>query len=83
MERRQKLSDAKSIKVTGRRFKTRSVGLVEAETFFPLVAFNLAGHKNRLQIFPVPGEINHHERTSVVERAIQDAHRQSKKAFKE
>ena len=23
----------------------------------PLVAFSLAGHKNRLQIFPVPGEI--------------------------
>ena len=35
-ERRQNVSDAKSKKVSGRRFKTRSVGLVEAETFFCL-----------------------------------------------
>ena len=35
-ERRQKVSDATSKKVSGRRFKTRSVGLVEAETFFCL-----------------------------------------------
>ena len=35
-ELRQKVLDAKSKKVSGRRFKTRSVGLVEAETFFCL-----------------------------------------------
>ena len=35
-ERRQKVSDAKSKKSSGWRFKTQSVGLVEAETFFCL-----------------------------------------------
>ena len=39
-ERRQKVSEAKSKKVSGRRFKTRSVGLVEAETFFCLALCN-------------------------------------------
>ena len=35
-ERSQKVSDANLKKVSGRRFKTRSVGLVEAETFYCL-----------------------------------------------